>query len=75
MPGEFTFPSPYRLKGGGPLALDPDEHARRKQNWLCNDCARPAPMGEELCRPCQRKLSAAEEWELLHPEARCPPRE
>ena len=41
----------------------------------CNDCGTPVPKGDELCAKCYNEQLAREEWELLHPESRCPPRE
>jgi NMD protein affecting ribosome stability and mRNA decay len=43
--------------------------------WGCNDCGKPCPKFDELCHACYEDMIAREEWEELHPEARCPPRE
>jgi hypothetical protein len=45
------------------------------ETWPCNDCGLPCPKFDELCGPCYEEERRAKEWELLHPEARCPPRE
>jgi len=45
------------------------------ETWPCNDCGLPCLKGDELCGPCYEKKQRSEEWDLLHPEARCPPRE
>jgi hypothetical protein len=45
------------------------------ETWPCNDCGKPCPKGDQLCAACYEKERLAEEWDLLHPEARCPPRE
>ena len=43
--------------------------------WPCNDCGLPCLKGDELCGACYEKERRAEEWEAMHPEWRCPPRE
>lgn len=43
--------------------------------WPCNECGTPVPVRNELCGPCQAKNDREEQWELDHPENRCPPRE
>lgn len=41
----------------------------------CNDCGLSIFKGDELCGECYEKQLAAERWEAMHPETRCPPRE
>jgi RNA polymerase subunit RPABC4/transcription elongation factor Spt4 len=41
----------------------------------CNDCDMLVFVGEELCGSCYEDQMRAEEWEAMHPEHRCPPRE
>jgi len=45
------------------------------KTWPCNDCGAPIPEGDQLCNSCFEQLIDEEEWEALHPELRCPPRE
>lgn len=60
----------------GILKADRDaEVDARAETWPCNDCGLPCLKGDELCGPCFEKQSRAEEWEAMHPENRCPPRE
>lgn len=46
-----------------------------EETWPCNDCGAPCPKHDDLCSACYEKQLRADEWDLLHPEARCPPRE
>jgi hypothetical protein len=41
----------------------------------CNDCGLPTLATNELCGSCYEEQLRSEEWEAMHPEARCPPRE
>lgn len=41
----------------------------------CNDCGRLTFVENLLCGPCYQEQLDKEEWEMLHPEFRCPPRE
>lgn len=41
----------------------------------CNDCGVLIPVTWPLCSRCQREESDREQWEVEHPETRCPPRE
>ncbi len=45
------------------------------ETWPCNDCGLPCLKGDELCGGCYEKERRSEEWESMHPETRCPPRE
>jgi hypothetical protein len=60
----------------GILKADRDAEVEAQiETWPCNDCGLPCPKFDELCRACYEKQRAAEEWENLRPETRCPPRE
>jgi len=41
----------------------------------CNDCGVLVIQGDELCGHCYEEQRRAEEWDAMHPELRCPPRE
>ncbi len=41
----------------------------------CNDCGRLTLAENLLCGPCFEEELRREEWEKMHPETRCPPRE
>ncbi len=41
----------------------------------CNGCGTPTLKSNVLCGPCYEAERQREEWEALHPETRCPPRE
>jgi uncharacterized OB-fold protein len=41
----------------------------------CNDCGLLIPDGDMLCAKCFKEELDGEEWDNLHPEERCPPRE
>lgn len=41
----------------------------------CNDCGEDVPAGDLLCSSCRNVEIEKEEWDKLHPEAYCPPRE
>lgn len=47
----------------------------RVETWPCNECGLPCPNFDDMCEKCQREQVEEREWELLHPELRCPPRE
>jgi uncharacterized OB-fold protein len=41
----------------------------------CNECGVLVLYGDELCGPCHEQRMREEEWDAMHPELRCPPRE
>ncbi len=41
----------------------------------CNECGILVVWTDELCGPCYDLEQREREWEAMHPEARCPPRE
>ncbi len=41
----------------------------------CNECGVLIAIYNQLCYPCYEKEQDRDEWERLHPEVRCPPRE
>jgi hypothetical protein len=60
----------------GILLADRDAEIEAQiESWPCNDCGLPCLKGDELCGTCYEKEQREKEWELMHPELRCPPRE
>jgi hypothetical protein len=68
--------------------IAPDRQARTLKAWetvqaqhpctemeACNDCGALIPKADQLCGKCRKEEIDREDWELLHPEARCPVRE
>ncbi len=55
-----------------PFCFDPEDGTPLNR---CNDCGVLVLHSDELCGPCYEDEYRAKEWDAMHPELRCPPRE
>ncbi len=55
-----------------PFCFDPEDGTPLNR---CNECGVLVLHSDELCGACYEDEYRAKEWDAMHPELRCPPRE